>query len=141
MIKNILILLFLFFFSFSALPQDIGSSWTIKSKGVRKTSHAMSMDGKITTFLKKKQKAIIFLENKVNPNTYTSRKLQFKNLKSGEILYEEELKQGEINSVTFLLKPIIKKYKDSLCEQEFTVVEIADQLEGLKNPVYKYPCK
>lgn len=137
---SICVLLMVSFFSSNA--QNIGSSWTIKNPGARTTKHSFTMgDAKMYTYLKKKQKAIVFEENKINPNVYKKRALQFKNVSSGEILFEQILNGGELNVVSIPLKPIKKKYGKDINNQEFVVIELADETFDLGRVIYTYKSK
>lgn len=138
--KKLRILLSLFFIIsfFLSNAQDVGSSWTIKSPGVKHTSHKITKGKGLITSISKKQKAIVFEEKNINPNSYDNRILQFKNKKTDEILFEQKLIVGEKNIVSIPLKPIKKKYTKNLYDQEFIVVEIADDKVDKGFIVFKF---
>ncbi|MBT3423991.1 MAG: hypothetical protein HOG05_09110 [Bacteroidetes bacterium] len=138
--KNIRFLLFFFFIVifFSSQGQDIGSSWTIMSPGAGTTQHELIKGKGMCTLLKKKQKTIVFRENKINENTYSKRFMQLRNRSTGEVLFEQELKLSETNIVTIPLKPIKEKYGESIYEQEFIMIELADELESSGYIYFRY---
>ena len=119
--------------------QDIGSSWKVSAKGVHSTSHELDCESnELITWLKMKQRAIVYTETKVNPNLYSSRIIQFINMENGEVLFQQDLVNGELNTVIIPLKQIKAKYGKSLAEQTFCVVEKVDGIESGKFHYYRY---